>query len=527
MTRRTAILLFFFYFGAAVLLQWRGNAFSAEFGETEDEAAHYVTGLMVRDYIAQGFPGPPLAYARNYYVHYPKVALGHWPPVFYIVQAFWTLLVPSCHVTLMLLMAGIAALLATILCISLQTEFARFWGVSLGLIFLSLPIVEQYSRDVMAEMLVALLVFLAVLSYGRYLDTERWQSGVWFGIWFGIALLTKGSAIQLALVPPVAVLLTRRIHLITRLSFWVPALAVGAIAGPWYYLVPGAQHETVARFGGVAFHGQRLGGSLTDWAIMLGLVLSFGVLVGLGLSLRQRLRQGKWAAALAALAGAYIARLLIGAFEGHHLLVNLPVLMMFVAVAGDWAWRWTLWNVRIRLATGVASLAALFAINLFSTAPKRHYGYTEVARSLLKAPEFKKSAVLVCSGVDGEGMLISEIAMNESRPGHIILRGSKMLASSDWMSWEYRPRFIDPDQMMNYLESIPAGVVVMDEAGVRPPHCQLLADGLKKHASQWELVAPVGAANVHVYRLIGQENRPPGRIQIPMRSGLYGAFSIE
>ena len=72
-------------------LQIRSGAWHAEFGGHPDEAAHYVTGLMVRDYVAQGFPGSPMAYAAGYYDHYPKVALGNWPPGFYAIQALWTL----------------------------------------------------------------------------------------------------------------------------------------------------------------------------------------------------------------------------------------------------------------------------------------------------------------------------------------------------------------------------------------------------------------------------------------------------
>ena len=70
-------------FAVVVALQWTHGAYQAEFGAHPDEAAHYVTGLMIRDYIAAGMPGHPMAYTQNYYNHYPKVALGNWPPLFY------------------------------------------------------------------------------------------------------------------------------------------------------------------------------------------------------------------------------------------------------------------------------------------------------------------------------------------------------------------------------------------------------------------------------------------------------------
>lgn len=57
--RRLFFLLFFFI---ALLLSWNSGAFRAELSDNPGEPAHYVTGLMVHDY----------------------VALGHWPPFFYI-----------------------------------------------------------------------------------------------------------------------------------------------------------------------------------------------------------------------------------------------------------------------------------------------------------------------------------------------------------------------------------------------------------------------------------------------------------
>ena len=48
-TRAAAYILFFAF---AALLQFLSGAYRSEFGGHPDEAAHYVTGLMVRDFIA-------------------------------------------------------------------------------------------------------------------------------------------------------------------------------------------------------------------------------------------------------------------------------------------------------------------------------------------------------------------------------------------------------------------------------------------------------------------------------------------
>src|SRR5512137_1938426 len=99
-------------FAVAVAFQWVGGAYQSEFGSHPDEAAHYVTGLVMRDYLAAGLPGNPLTYAKQYYQHYPKVALGHWPPVFYVLQSVWTLLFTPSPASVLLLMALLTALAA-------------------------------------------------------------------------------------------------------------------------------------------------------------------------------------------------------------------------------------------------------------------------------------------------------------------------------------------------------------------------------------------------------------------------------
>jgi hypothetical protein len=75
-------------FVCALLVQYASGAFgSTTRPDNPDEPARIVTGLMVRDYLVHGLGQPPMAFAREYYVHYPKVALAHWPPLFYVVQA--------------------------------------------------------------------------------------------------------------------------------------------------------------------------------------------------------------------------------------------------------------------------------------------------------------------------------------------------------------------------------------------------------------------------------------------------------
>src|SRR3954449_13247727 len=100
--------------GAVLLLQFQSGAYGSEFGSYPDEPAHVVTGLMVHDYAFRlGWPAP-MPFAENYYLHYPQVALGHWPPFFYVLQALWACVFGVGRTPLLLLMAALCTALAAL-----------------------------------------------------------------------------------------------------------------------------------------------------------------------------------------------------------------------------------------------------------------------------------------------------------------------------------------------------------------------------------------------------------------------------
>jgi hypothetical protein len=76
-----------------LILQVLGGAYTSGFGGYPDEPAHLVTSLMVREVIAGLDFGHPLQFAQQYYYHYPKVAIGVRPPVFYGALGTWFLVV--------------------------------------------------------------------------------------------------------------------------------------------------------------------------------------------------------------------------------------------------------------------------------------------------------------------------------------------------------------------------------------------------------------------------------------------------
>ncbi|HYZ72027.1 MAG TPA: glycosyltransferase family 39 protein, partial [Chthoniobacterales bacterium] len=230
------ISVWFVLLAAVVFLQFVSGAYQGEFGGYPDEPAHYVTSLMLRDYVVHLHVESPLRFAEDYYHHYPKVAFGHWPPFFYIVQAIWMGLFSASRTSVRLEIACTTALLA----FGVFREGRKLFNARLAfagaLLTVCLPLVQTYSDEEMSETLLTLTCFWSVIYFARYIRSERLRDSFLFALFFSLAVLTKGNGWLLAAVPPIALLLTRRLTLLLRKSFWLPVACIAAVCLPWQVL---------------------------------------------------------------------------------------------------------------------------------------------------------------------------------------------------------------------------------------------------------------------------------------------------
>src|SRR5262249_14479655 len=148
-----------------------------------------------------------------------------WPPVFHALLAVWMLFFTAHKISVMLFMATLAALTAWIIYRVLEKP-GQALAAGFATSFLVLPLVQDYTARVMAEMLVALLCLCATLAYARYIEIPTWQTALLFSGLGVAAILAKPNGWLLALVPPIAILFTRRFDLLRRGTFWLPLLVV-------------------------------------------------------------------------------------------------------------------------------------------------------------------------------------------------------------------------------------------------------------------------------------------------------------
>ena len=530
-------------FCLAVVLSWRDGAFRGEFGDDPDEAGHYVTGLMFHDYFAGMHYSSPTKFAVNYYLHYPKVGIGHWPPIFYVIQGIWTLLFSTSRSSLMFLMATLTALLALTIYGMLAREFSPLVALAASLVFVALPAVQASTGTVMADVPTALFSFLAAVYFGRFLDTERQTDVLAFGVFSALAIMTKANAIGLALLAPIAILLTRKWNLLRRPALWGSGALVLIICGPWYVWTLQmqreglTQHTTVLSFwlGAMRFYGSHIIG-------MLGWGVSLLAVIGLAAKLRAIWKSedhsGTWAAMIGLFLGFFLLLSIIPTGpDARYLLLVVPAAIGF-AVAGLYVLGGRLRSApRKPLYLGLG-LVLLFAVTGFGAPQKRSYGFGPLSQMLVSQNQFRHSVFLASLDTDGEGMFVSEIAMRERRPGHVILRASKVLANSEWNGGDYQPLFSTPQQVLQYLDSIPVDVVVTDSSipeGHLDQHEKLLEQAMSTSADCWKLLAkyPVWREDaeypdaLRVYVRVGARRPARGVIHLDMRRTLGKSLTFQ
>lgn len=473
--------VFLLLLGLVLWGQQRSGANSDEFGGHPDEAAHFVSALMIRDYLVQlgsdeGIAHPK-RYAETYYESYPKVAIGNWPPGFHALQAVWMRVFEPGQSSVFLLMALLTAGLGTATFLAARAHVGRGWALAASMLLMVLPIMQKYASLAMTEVLVALLVFCAILCYARFVDSVRWQWGLGFGVLAAAAILVKGSAFSLGLVPPLAVLFLRRWDLLKTLAFWIPAGVVGLLCAPWYvYTLDVATDGWAGSSPSMKFFAEAFFYNLKKLLETGGPVILLMVFLGVArCCLVRKEADADETSAFFPLLG--ILFLVVPVFhcivpagmEHRHLVPMLPAFVIF-AVAGMRELCTKLGSEgsafsgrRLYWAVSAVSLAGMFLVGE-PTYRKGYSGFREVVQELYKVEDWP-GPVLISSDASGEGMFVAEAALADgARPSKKIVRATKVLADSKWSGGQYRTRYADKDALRQFLVDEGYWAIVLDGA---------------------------------------------------------------
>jgi len=546
--RASLLTRFLVCLGVVVALGLCGGRTSSELGAFEDEPAHVVTALMIHDWLTTFEPLHPVRFAEDYYVHYPKVAVGQWPPVYHGLLALWMLVFGASKLAVLAFNWVLVALTAALIGELALGEVSRVapvagrphrgtnagpfrtgvsraglvFATTTGLIYVALPLVQDLGGGAMLEVLVGLFGTLGALAFGRWMEAPGVARALAFAGCAALTILTKGSGLAFAFVPMIALVLARRPRLALAPSLWLVPVAVGLVCGPWYLFsidqsrsswnegtAPGA--EFVAR--ALQYYPREL--VVLGGGLFLVLVL-FGVWAHLG----ARRASGSGGSRADAAGGsrfecngrersaAYLAwPLALGclhcvvpsSLEARHLVAAAPLLVVFGALgAHALIGRAVAFGAVMcagterRLVTAAMLIGLVFAVQGFRIEPKEERGFAALARAVQERPELEGRAVLVVSGAAGEGLGVLALALTDHpRRSRQVLRASKVLARSSWIGADYEPRFSDARTVRRWLESVSVAAVVFDDATParhRRAHVELVRAALASEGSPWRLV---------------------------------------
>jgi 4-amino-4-deoxy-L-arabinose transferase-like glycosyltransferase len=232
----------------------------------------------------------------------------------------------------------------------------------------------------------------------------------------------------------------------------------------------------------------------TKLGLALGLVLLLLFLVGVFAKVRQGSgQQGRWVAA-----GALIFAVLIFqsiapvGLEARHLIPILPAALMFAAAGFHFlATRLAGW--RMVALTGGVLIGIGWALLPFSS--KGSAGFLPLAEAMLSQAGASDVA-LVSSDATGEGVFIADVALHDLRPGRVIQRASKSLASSTWSGSGYTPAFNSDDDVYRFLTDGAIQYLVVDDAvpaDKRREHHEQIRRVIEQHPERFTELASADA----------------------------------
>lgn len=481
-----ALLLF------CAFLQWRSGAYSSDLAANPDEPAHVVSGLMVHDYFKhllspQGshWPLNPRAFAETYYVHFPKVAIGHWPPLFYLGQAIWMFIFGRSKVALLALMLVITAGTAVMILKEARIIDGEINAFVMVTAFLLLPITQRSLYSVMPEAPLAFLFSAAMIIGGQAFEGRRkW----WIPFWLLVMAAMSVNARSAALVPApwIAMLLAGKKDLLKLRALWAAAVLALLLSLPWLFF----GHQ-IGRLRLMSLIVKAALFPVHAYLCLGPLLFSLVVLGALTAPYRE---QPRLAMVTGVLLGTWmISSLAMVPWDDRYFICAVPACMVLAAlgmrkVAGvaSRAFGWRLRASAIALATLVLVVALAYALPLEK---KPSAAYAPFAASILTGPDGNRAVYLIAGDADFEGAFVEDFALLDPAANHYILRASKELVLTNWSLSHYQPLFKDPAEMAAFLDQSWISLIVIQKDFERPD-VQMLRTTM--HELHWRQVSAPG-----------------------------------
>jgi hypothetical protein len=493
------------YLSLSIGIQWASGSWNASFTAYPDEPSHFVSSVMLHDYLVHGLNRSPLSFATEYYKHYPFFAIGYWPPLYYILMGMWFLAVGVGRLQALLLVAVIASGCAWMICILVRRHAGQFAGFCAGLLFLTLPEVQTWFCAVMVDQSIVLFSLAAAWFAIRYFEQPSWRSAIGFAVLAAATVLTKYSGLYICAIPVGAVVVLHRFELVRARSFWAQPVIIGCLVAPWLLWTAHLARVGLPEQGRGPVVGRVLSFSLESLLSFPPATLAF-VLMGVVILMGQRAAWRTDTKIIALFVAANIGFLAASPVDPERRYLQSVAAALLVLSFIGW---WTLIENVGRRGTGWARVAlAAVALAVFTTSSLQVLRFRlapdanarSVVRYITGQPKWMGKRILVAP--DMEGPIIAEFAVGDvHRPGYWLERPSKRFARLDWFGHHYEAKFSSAEALRADLRANPVDLVIWHNAPaeLQRPDERQMQEALTRWPSCWQPVIRMGTWQIYQY----------------------------
>jgi hypothetical protein len=462
-----------------------------------DEPAHFLNGYFIANYVSHHLGSNPMGAATDFYIHYPKISIGHWPPAYYGFLGILFLMLPPTMPVAFAINVVVAALPAIGVAAALSLLANRRMALAGVLIYALAPLALEGQAMFMVDQPLAACLVAATAVWIAYVRSGGWGKVIGFALLAATAVLIKGNGWLVGLIPVFHIALTGQWRQLLSFKLYVAAALAAVIVVPWYMLTAKIAADGFNYHAGIDYALKALGANLLTVVQNLTPAGALLALVGVATEFRDRKRfPERW------LVVSGIVSLVLGTLTlqslipvdivDRYMAPALPALVVLAMLGLQRLIERIVARPAPRLQAGAAvALLVLMAspgfVHLFERVPKADTGIEQVAQQL--AADGRPSVSLIDGDTSAEGAFIADMAVRDSGLKSYVIRASKLMADSNFMGSSYALRFHDDGAVLAELRRLGVQHVVLVRSGNRPafPHSDQIRNALQRSDSGFRL----------------------------------------
>ena len=431
---------------------------------SSDASRHALDGVFIRDVVAD-LPGSilhPMDYVLRYYAKYPSLGIVlYYPPFFAMVEAAFFAVFGISAFTARLTVVAFAVVAAVMmykLVKAMTAPAAAFLSTAL---FLSLPTVVFWSRQVMLEMPTTAMILTATYFFYKYAELGQRPSALWAAIFSVLAVMTKQPALFILPAFLLHLVIRRRWECWKHWQLWVGTVIIATVLIPYFWLSFRHAHYLIRMIGGgpaVMWH--KFHSVLTGWRESMGLPLLIAfALAGTACAAWQWVRPrvaGTWLL-LVLLVTFFMESVYLGAGVVRYVFIALP---FFASLIPLLLHRTGLLSRRWVVAVLILPVLVLAGVSYAHRVPVKR-GHGEAARALVERSS-PNGIVLFDGYWDGDVVFFTR--QHDPSRRVRLLRGSKMLytyASFDQIG--YQDRLTTREEIWKFIEDYGISAIAVED----------------------------------------------------------------